>query len=280
VTALALALASSLCWGVSDFMGGLQSRRHPLLVVLFVTQAVGLTGLLVLLAVRGVGPPEFVRLLPAAGAGIAGLAGLGAFYRALAIGTMSIVAPVAATSVVFPVIVGVAGGDRPAVLQVAGVAAAIAGVILATREQVPAGEDRAQGRASIVLALMAAVGFGSFFVGLRISARADVPWALLAARVSGLVCLVAVMRVRRVTIRGIGGSLLPLALIGALDLSANGLFAVASRHGLLSLVAVGASLYPLATILLARVVLGERVRRLQEVGIATAIVGVALIAAG
>lgn len=280
MTALALALASSLCWGVADFLGGIQSRRHPVLTVLLVSQLAGLVGLVILLGVRGTGPPALSRLLPAAAGGIAGLAGLGAFYRALAIGTMSIVAPVAATGVAIPVIVGVTGGDRPALVQVAGLLAAIAGVVLATREQDSDSDAPADGRASIALALVAAAGFGSFFVGLRISARADVPWAICAARVAGLACLVTLIRVRRTPVGGLGTALAPLVLVGVLDLSANVLYALASRHGLLSLVAVGASLYPLVTILLARVVLSERVRRIQEVGIVSAVVGVVLMAAG
>jgi drug/metabolite transporter (DMT)-like permease len=280
LTALALALASSLCWGVADFLGGLQSRRLPLFAVLLVSQLVGFVGLLTLIAVHGVGPPDLERLLPAAVAGIAGLAGLAAFYQALSIGTMSIVAPIAATSVVVPVVVGIAGGERPAIVQVLGLAATTTGVILASREQAPAPEDRAIARTSVVLALVAAAGFGSFFVGLRISARADVPWALLAARVGGLACLLAVVRARRTPIGRLGKSAVPLAMTGLLDLTANGLFALASRHGLLSLVAVAASLYPIVTIVLARAVLGERVRRLQELGIASALLGIVLIAAG
>jgi drug/metabolite transporter (DMT)-like permease len=208
------------------------------------------------------------------------LAALGAFYRALAIGTMSIVAPIAATGVAVPVVVGVAGGDRPSALQVLGLVAAVAGVVLASREQASSDEAQARRRTSVVLALVAAAGFGTFFVGLRSSARADVVWALFAARVADMVLLVVLVLVLGVAIVSLGRSLVPLAVTGLLDLTANGLFAIASRHGLLSLVSVAASLYPVVTIVLARVVLGERVRRIQEVGIATALVGVLLIAAG
>jgi drug/metabolite transporter (DMT)-like permease len=192
---------------------------------------------------------------------------------------MSIVAPISATGAVVPLIVGVAGGDRPAILQVAGLAAAIVGVVLASRERGPGVDGPPAGRASIALALVAALGFGSFFVGLRISARADVPWALFAARITGVACLAAFVWLRRTPI-GVGRSLGPFALVGALDLAANASYALATRHGLLSIVAVAASLYPLATVVLARLLLGERVRRLQEVGIVTALLGIALIAAG
>lgn len=280
MTALALALASSLCWGISDFVGGLQSRRVPLLVVMLVTQWVGLTGVVLLIVLRGSGPPDLARLVPAAIAGTAGLAALAAFYRGLAIGTMSIVAPIAATGVAVPVIVGVAGGDRPAALQVVGLVAATIGVILASREGETHAASAAQTRTSIGLALVAALGFGSFFVGLRISARADVLWALLAARATGCACLLALAVRTRPPLRTPGRALPLLVLAGLLDLSANATFALASRHGLLSVVAVASSLYPLATVALARVLLGERVRRVQEVGIATAVLGVVLLAAG
>jgi drug/metabolite transporter (DMT)-like permease len=282
VPALALALCSSLFWGISDFIGGMQARRAPALLVVVISQAIGLAGLVAVLAARGVGPPTLAQLLPAIGAGIAGTTALAAFYRALAVGSMSIVAPVAATGVAVPVIVGIATGDHPAAIQIAGIVAAIVGVVLASREHDDgaAGLDRRTARLAIGLALVAALGFGTFFVGLRASARHDVWWALFAARAAGVgVIGAAVLRLRPPGRVG-RSALAPLVAVGVLDLSANVLYAVATRHGLLSVVAVGSSLYPLATVLLARVILGERVRRIQEVGIVAAIAGVALIAAG
>jgi drug/metabolite transporter (DMT)-like permease len=283
-----------------------QARRVALLEVMLVSQGVGLIGLLVLLSVRGTGPPELTRLLPAIFAGIGGIVGLTAFYRALAIGTMSIVAPIASTGVVVPVVVGIAQGEAPAALQVVGIVAAVVGVVLASREHGPGldespppdrqqncrqsrpgGEHRGAGgagsvgSASIALALIAALGFGGFFVGLRSSARADVPWALTAARGAGVAVLLLAAAIRRpAPIRGDRLTLAALAVMGVLDLGANALYALATRHGLLSVVSVASSLYPVATVILARLVLGERVRRIQEVGIVSALAGVALIAAG
>ncbi len=277
--AIAVALSSSVCWGVSDFVGGMQARRLSLLNLIVLSQGIGLTCLIVVVAARGSAPPHLVRLLPAVAAGIGGVAALAAFYRALAIGTMSIVAPISATGVAVPVIVGIASGDRPAALQVAGILAAILGVVLASREE-SADSERRIVRASIGLALLAALGFGGFFVGMRSSARADVLWALVAARGAGVIGLLLVIGVRREAVGAGRNAFAPLAAIGLLDLAANGLYAIASRHGALSEVAVAASLYPVATVLLARAVLGERVRRVQEVGIFAAIAGVVLIAAG
>jgi drug/metabolite transporter (DMT)-like permease len=263
---------------MSDFLGGVQSRRRPLLPVMLTSQLAGLLGLLVIVAIVSGAPPAAVKLLPAVGAGVGGIIALTAFYRALAIGTMSIVAPISATGVIVPVVVGIAGGERPAALQLGGIAAAVIGVVLASREE-DAGA-RSPGRTSVLLALVAAAGFGSFFVGLRPSARVNLAWALVAARGTSVALLALAAAVRRPAMVRKPGALAVLSAVGLLDLSANGLYALATRHGLLSVVAVGASLYPLATVVLARVLLGERVRRVQELGIVAALAGVVLIAAG
>ena len=244
------------------------------------SQGVGLAVVAGVVAVRGTGAPDLARLLPAVGGGLAGIAALTGFYRALAIGTMSVVAPIAATGVSVPVVVGIARGDRPAATQLIGIVIAVIGVVLASREHGPGIEDRAGSRAGVALALLAAAGFGCYFVGVQSSARADPVWALLASRVAGVALLVLVAAVQGGIAVARPGRLWPLAVMGVLDVSATGLYAVATRHGLLSVVSVAASLYPLATVVLARVVLGERVRRVQEVGIAAALTGVVLMAAG
>ncbi len=248
--------------------------------MVLLSQACGLAAVVLLLALRGAGPPSLHRLWPALGAGAVGLVGLGAFYRALAVGTMSIVAPIAASGMALPVLVGLAGGEHPGPVRLLGMLATAVGVVLASRE--PARPDRPAARAarrSVGLALVAALGFGVFALGLRSSARADVGWALLAARLACLVPLAVVLGRRRPG-RPSGRGLGAVALVGLLDVSANGLYALATRHGLLSVVAVGSSLYPLVTVLLARRLLGERVRRSQEAGVVAALAGVALIAAG
>ncbi|MGZ4321885.1 MAG: EamA family transporter [Solirubrobacteraceae bacterium] len=277
---LGLGLISSLCWGVSDFIGGLSARRLPLLFVMISSQAVGLAVVIGVVAIRGTSAPALVRLLPAVGGGLAGIAALTSFYRALAIGTMSVVAPIAATGVSVPVVVGIARGDRPAASQLIGIVIAVIGVVLASREHGPGVEDRGASSAGIALALLAAAGFGCYFVGVQSSARVDPMWALLASRVAGVALLLVVAAVKGGIAVGRSGRLWPLAVMGVLDVSATGLYAVATRHGLLSVVSVAASLYPLATVVLARVVLGERVRRVQEFGIAAALAGVVLMAAG
>jgi drug/metabolite transporter (DMT)-like permease len=279
--AVALGLSSALCWGLADFLGGLQSRTVRVLAVLLVSQAAGLIAIAVALAIAQPDLPPVGDLWPPAAAGLAGALALSAFYRALAIGTMSIVAPISSTGAALPVIVGIATGDRPSALQVLGIVAAVGGFVLASREL---DEDRpakaVPARASIGLALVAALGFGAFFIGMKAGADASVPWALLAARAASVAAVLVVVVALRVPLPAAPRRLGALALVGLLDASANGLYAAAATESLLSVVAVLGALYPVSTVLLARVVLGERVRRIQEVGIVAALGGVALIAAG
>jgi drug/metabolite transporter (DMT)-like permease len=131
--AVALALIASLCWGVADFMGGSLSRRHPLVVVVLVSQAVGLAGVVVAAAVRS-GGYDTGAALPGVLAGLAGVVAVSSFYRSMTLGAISVAAPILATSAVVPVVVGLATGERPSAVQLAGIGAALAGVALVSRE--------------------------------------------------------------------------------------------------------------------------------------------------
>jgi drug/metabolite transporter (DMT)-like permease len=281
MVAVVLGLSSSICWGLADFVGGLESRRARVLAVMLISQGTGLVAIAIGVAIAQPDLPPVLDLWPAAAAGLAGALALSAFYRALAIGTMSIVAPISSTGAALPVIVGVAGGDRPSVLQIAGIVAAVGGVVLASREL---DDDRpraaAPARTIVALALLAALGFGTFFIGLNAGADVSVPWALFASRVASVAAILIAVLVVRVPLPTAPRRVGAIAVVGLLDAGANGLYAAASTRGLLSVVAVLGALYPVSTVLLARVVLGERVRRIQEVGIVAALAGVALIAAG
>jgi drug/metabolite transporter (DMT)-like permease len=282
VLAIALAFASSLCWGTADFMGGLQARRRPLVTVLLVSQVAALALAVAFLAASVDPLPDLGPLALAAGAGAAGCAALAAFYRGLAIGTMSIVAPVSATGAAVPVLVGVASGERPGTIQVVGIALAMAGIVLAAREPVEEGAlPKPAVRASIGLALLAAIGFGSFFVLIDSATEdAGAPWALLAVRIADVVVLGTVaLVVRPALTRGMRDAA-PLLALGALDFLATALFALATQEGLLSVVSVVGSLYPAVTVVLARLVLAERVARSQEVGVVITLAGVVAISAG
>jgi drug/metabolite transporter (DMT)-like permease len=274
-----------LCWGVADFAGGLFSRRLPAAVVLLCQQAAGGAICAVVIVATASSLPEGRTVWLSLLAGSAGAIALGAFYRALAVGTMSIVAPISASGVVVPVIVGVAGGDRPTALQAAAIPVIFAGVILASREahEREDGELSAAGRASrtsIGLAFFAALAFGVYFSITDAVAEDSVLWLLLLGRIAAIALLVAFLTARPPGVRPQPPDLAKLAVVGGLDLLATGLYALATTEGLLSIVAVVGSLYPIATVLLARAILGERLRREQQAGVALAFLGVAAVAAG
>jgi drug/metabolite transporter (DMT)-like permease len=218
----------------------------------------------------------------AASVGGLGLLGLVAFYRALAIGTMSVVAPISATGVAIPVLVGLASGERPGALQVIGIVLACGGVILAAREApVEDAAARRSGRVAIGLALLAAIGFGSFFAGIdRAEETADVAWVLLSARTAAVLLLGIAFAVMRPRLPTEPSALAMVAAIGVFDLLANLLFVLAAGRGLLSVVGVLGSLYPAVTVVLARVLLHERLTPTQNAGVVVTLVGVVALAAG
>src|SRR5206468_260655 len=164
LVAVLCALGASACWGVADFLGGLQSRRLSVFTVTITVECAGLAIVAVLALATSAPVPDLGQSAWAVGAGVAGIIGLGAFYRALAIGTMSIVAPISSTGVALPVLVGLAGGDRLSVAQAAGLACAFVGVVLAGREA-DSGANGRRATRGLPLALAAAAGFGTYFVG-------------------------------------------------------------------------------------------------------------------
>jgi drug/metabolite transporter (DMT)-like permease len=274
-----LALGSGVAWGVSDFLGGLISRRLALAGVLLITQAVGL--LLVLpLAMLHAAPLLDAPAVGFAAAGSAsGLVGIAALYRGMGVGTVSIVAPISATGAVVPVLFGVLRGERATPIQSLGIGLALVGIVMASRA---AGEPNSASRPMLArgvgLALLAALGFGGFFVLLHEASVRDVLWAAVVQRLTGLCILVLVTLALRPSLR-VGWTRMPsLLLVGVLDTGANVLYAYASTLGLVSLAAVLASLFPVVTVILARVVLRERLSAIQASGVACALTGVAMIA--
>jgi drug/metabolite transporter (DMT)-like permease len=279
VIAFAIALAASTAWGVSDFLAGLKSRTTSLLIVPLASQGAGL--LVLLPAVAGSGAPlpglEFVAL--GLVAGLANVAALAAFYRGMALGPMGIVAPITACDVILPVAFGVARGGTPSLLQGAGMTLAIGGIVLACA----GGDERKTSRAlrgCVGLALLAAVCFGLFTVTIDGASEGGVLWAVLISRWATVTALLAVALVHfRGLPKGSGQGLPMIFAIGLTDVLATGLFALATTHGLLSYVGVYGSLYPIVTIVLARVLLREQLDRLQATGAAGALAGAALLAA-
>jgi drug/metabolite transporter (DMT)-like permease len=279
VIAVILALGAAVAWGAADYLGGLKSRVVATIVVVAVGQATGLVLVAAVAAARGDGPPATRFFVYAALAGVTGAVGIGALYRGLAVGAMSIIAPITATGAVIPVVVGVGTGERPTALQGAGLALAFGGVVLAARQ--PESEDlRGRVAAGAGLALLAALGIGSFLVALDAASEGGVVWALLVQRT---VCLALVLAAAVLVRRDFSFTRVdmpPMVAIGALDMAANALFAVASTRGLVSVVSVVASLYPVTTVMLARILLGERIAGVQQIGVAAALSGVVLITAG
>jgi drug/metabolite transporter (DMT)-like permease len=279
--AVALALLSSLLWGAADFLGGTVSRRRPVALAVGTSQLAGLVAITVVAVGAGALGDDAGYLLWAVGAGVAGLVGLVCFYAALAAGTMGVVSPIAALGVVVPVLVGLARGERPATVQLVGIAVAVVGVVLASGPEL---SGRAGAR-PLLLALVAAAGFGLALLFIAEGSRSSTLMTLVTMRVTSvsllaLVLLVAVRRRSRPVLvldrRDTG----LVVLVGVGDVAANLTFGLASTRGLVSVVAVLGSLYPVVTVLLARFLHGERLGAAQTLGVAGALGGVALIAAG
>jgi len=277
LAAILLALAASASWGVSDFLGGLKARSLNVITVLAVSQPAGLLVLGALVAGRWSCPGGGWWLLWAALAGIGGAVGIGALYRGLAVGSMGIVAPITSTSPLIPLTVGLARGERPSTIQLAGMGLALVGVAFAGWE--PGGTGiRRRAAVGAGLALLAAVTFGGSQVGLEAASNVDPYWATFVLRIVS--CSLVMALLLRLRPAGPGRVWPTLVLLGFLDSGATILFAVATTKGLLSVVAVLAALYPVLVAILARVVLGERLTAVQRAGALVAIGGAAAISAG
>lgn len=276
-----LSLVSAAAWGTGDFLGGLSTKTRSVLTVGVVSQSAGLVFMVAIVAAVRDPLPGARAIGLAVGAGACGAVGLAALYRALSVGTMGIVAPTAALSGVVPVVFGLASGDRPTALQLVGVALAIVGVVAAARAPDPDGQRGGRLAEGVGLALVAALLLGVLVLLLDRAARVDAAWASLFLRVGGLSITAAAALLMRPSFRIRIQELPRLVGVGLLDNGANLTFALAAAAGgLLTLNAVLASMYPVATVLLARVVLHERMSTLQKAGVGLALTGVALIAAG
>lgn len=271
-----LALLSSAAWGTADYLAGKLSRRRQVLVVLGGTQAVGLLAMLVVATVARAWDDPTGYLPWAVLASLTGASGLALYYRALAIGTMGVVSPIAALGVLVPVAVGLVDGERPTPLQVLGIALAIVGVVLASGPEVRG----VAGWEPVLLAGGSAVFFGLALAAIAQGSERSVVMTMTTMRVvtvSVLAVLVLVLRRAPTVSRP---EVPAFVAVGILDVAANLAFGAATALGLLSLVSVFGSLYPVATILLARWVDGERLRPIQQAGVALALGGAAAISAG
>jgi len=273
LSAFALALGASLAWGVADFVGPLWGRTWGALRVLLWAQVGGVVAIAIAVALRGQGPHgwEIVLAVPAA---LSGTLGLYAYYRGMAVGAMSVVAPIAGVSAVVPVVFGIATGDRLSAAQVAGIVCAIAGVGLASIEHQ---EGTRRIAAGVGLAALAAIGFGFYFPPMHAAGSTDFWWASLLFRTTAFAVVAAAVAVRHPPLRLRPRDLAVVVAVGIGDTLGNVLFAASSSHGLVSLTSVLASLYPIVTVLLAAAVLHEHVAASQRAGIVLTLTGVVLI---
>ena len=283
-----LGLGSGLCWGAADFFGGVQSRHLPALTVAFWSQVAGALALAAALAIEGT-PPNATGFAWGLAAGVGGGCALTLFYRGLAEGTMSIVAPISACGAIVPVAAALLTGNQPGTLAALGVLIAITGIILVSRPT-PAdpGASASRGRSGrvVAMALGAALGFGLFYVFVdagTTGSRGAPLWVIAGARSSSLAILTTLALVGRrgprSALRWPGRRIGPVALVGIGDTGANLLFAYAAIGGNLAVVGVLGSLYPVATVVLARWLLGERLSGGQNAGVLLALTGVGLLAA-
>ncbi|KAB2971568.1 MULTISPECIES: DMT family transporter [unclassified Streptomyces] len=285
MTAL-FALATSLLWGLADFGGGVLTRRTPALTVVVVSQAIAAAVLGVIVLATGAWSEAGPRLWWAVAAGLVGPVALLCFYKALALGPMGVVSPLGTVGVAVPVGAGLFLGERPGLVQTAGIAVAVLGVVLAGGPQLRGAPVQ---RRAILLTLVAAFGFGTVFV-LVAEASTTITGLFLALFVQRVVNVGAGGLALYVSVRR-GAPALPdgafpwhslpaLAFVGLADVAANGTYVVAAHHGPVTVAAVLASLYPVVTALAARGVLRERLAGLQAAGAGLALVGTVLLAAG
>lgn len=287
VLAIALALYTSVAYGVANFLAPVLMRRHAFAAVLLTGQLAALVGSVALLAGSGEATPPLGAVGLAALAGLGNAAGLAGFYEAVRFGPLSVAAPLGATSAVLPVSVGVVGGDTLATLQVVGIVLAIGGAALAARRSTTqAREAHWDLPRCVAFAAVSALGLGVLLTALPSAAQdGGLFWALTVQRTVIVLCFVALIAARRQSFALPSGfeantpaSRAALVVPGVLLLSGTLVYVLATERGQLSVVAVCGSLAPLFTVGLAIAVLGERVSRLQGAGVVAAVTGVCLIA--
>jgi drug/metabolite transporter (DMT)-like permease len=276
------ALGTSLTYGVSNYIAGLQSRRSALFAVVFFSQMAALVVALPLVLAVGEPFPDGPGLPAGILAGVGQAIALGAFYRALAIGTVSIVAPIGAVGVILPVLAGLLGGDSVTPVQVIGMALCVVGIGVAARRPDPGpSARRPAGPLSVGLALVAATCFGLQFIAFAEASADGVLWPITLARAASVVVLLGALVAVRPSLVAAEGTLPVIALVGILNHLASGLFVYAAGQGApLSVVSVLASLYPAVTVVLALALLEERLTRPQALGVSSALLGVVLTAGG
>jgi len=297
-----LGLLAGVTYGAADFIGGLASRRSSTLSVVVISQLSGLVVLLVLLPVLPAAAPSRSDLTWGLLAGLGGAAGITLLYRGLAIGRMSLVSPVTAVvAAIVPFAAGLLARERPSLLALIGVAIALIAVVLVSTTDMPGepASNAAPGlvglpvqrntanavrtwwlQPGLIEAVLSGVGIGIFYVLIARTSHHAGLWPLACSRSASMGILVAIALASKRSLIPQRDSVAAIIFAGIIDMLANALFLIATRFGMLSIVAVLASLYPASTVLLARVVLREKLSRLQLAGVACALVAIGLISTG
>jgi drug/metabolite transporter (DMT)-like permease len=299
-----LALGSAVLYGAADFVGGLTSRRADTIAVVLVAQFAGLLSLALLVPLLPAVTPTAQDLAWGAAAGLCGSVGVALLYRGLAIGTMAIVAPTTAVcAVTLPVVYGYARGDALSTLAIAGILLALVSIVLVAQESrreplpvarvatnddldgetdpaAPVSSVRARMPPGLGLAFVSGIAVGGFYLALS-HARPDAGmWPLLVARAASVTLLGGIAVLGGRSLRMPASATAMAVAAGIVDMVANGLYLAATWSGMLSVIVTLSSLYPASTVLLARLVLGERLNTVQTVGVVCALIAVVLIVQG
>ncbi len=271
-----LALSASLMWGAADFLGGALSRRMPALAVYGLSQVVGLAALIVFATATGAWDADPAFWPWAIGAGVLGIVSMVTFYAALAIGPMGIISPLVALSVLIPVGYGLLRGEQPAGIAMVGILVAVVGVLLASGPELSGG----QSPRALVLAGTSALAFGVIVIFMAEGSKYSATMTVTGMRITAVTCLMCAAVWARSVGNPTSRDILPLVAIGIFDAAANVAFGMATALGMLATVSVLAALYPVVTAVLAAIVLRERLKPVQYIGVTGAIIGVVMISAG
>ena len=280
-------LLAAATYGAADFLGGRVSRRADVFTVVFLSQAIGAAPLVVAVPFLADQDPTTAALVWGAAAGVAGASGVLGLYRGLAVGRMSVVAPITGVvAAALPAMFGIITGERPGVVSLIGVVVALAAVVLVSSVSPPTGDEdidlasRVPSASGIPYALLAGSSFGLFFVFLDRTGNDAGVWPLVGSRISSLVLVGLALLLLRRPVKPPAGTIGAMALAGVLDVAANVFYLVSTRFGLLTLVAVLTSMYPAVTVLMARVFLDERLIKKQLAGLALAGAAIVMIVLG
>jgi len=270
-----LSLSAAISWGAADFSGGIATKAANVFSVVVVAHATGLAFMLLLALLVGEPIPAWTSLLWGIVAGLAGGIGLAALYKALAVGKMGINAPLSSViTAVVPLLFSFSTEGLPHAMQMIGFVLALVSIWLIATQR-----GTGDGSQGMGLAVVAGIGFGGFLLFIKLAGSEAVFWPLVSARSASFLLMLAITVIRGGDWKHSRGSVSYMLLAGILDSGANALYVAAAQRGRLDVAAVLSSLYPASTVILARLVLKERLSRLQRVGMAAALIAVSLIAA-